>query len=146
MPEGRPQVVRYGIGKRFQLLVTGLERCRSLCEFPIERLNLLLPALSPGNVVAGFENCDGAILLITAQRPSARYDHLRAVGPSALQFAFPAVRLLEFRLNLINRFREDRAQQFHRRFPERLGLFPAIEFLSASIPISNDGIHTAYKY
>ncbi len=91
MAKGCAQIMRDGIGKRFQFLVDGFELRGTLREFLVEALNFFFPALPFRNVVVRFQNRDGSLLLVAPQGPSARHHHLRPVRFGLLKLALPAV-------------------------------------------------------
>src|SRR5208337_4459170 len=133
--------MRYGIGKGFQLLVAGFERGGTFCKLPVERLHLLLPALSCGDVVAGFEDRDRAALLITPQGPPARHDHLDAVRLGVREFTLPSIRLQQLLPNFLERLWENGAQELPGSLANRFLLRPSVELFRASIPVGDDRIH-----
>ena len=135
------QVVRYGIGKGFQLLVAGFERSGTFCKLLVERLHLFLPALSCGDVVAGFKDRDRAVLLITPQGPPARHDHLDAVRLGVREFALPSIRLQQLFPNFLERLWENGAQEIRGSLANRFLLCPSVEFFRAPIPVGDDRIH-----
>src|SRR5260370_8470236 len=75
MAQRRAEVVGYGIGERFELLVAGLELDGTLSKFFVERPNFLLATLPLRDVIVVFHDRTGPLPVIPPQRPSARHSY-----------------------------------------------------------------------
>src|ERR1700736_5984483 len=107
MAKGRSEVMRYGISKCLQFLISGLKLSGSFSKFFVKGANFLLPALALGDVIVRFQDGGRPPLLVSPQRPSAGYYHPSSVSPGFLEFAVPTTAAQQLRANILNRRRKD---------------------------------------
>src|ERR1039458_651435 len=91
MTKGRAEVMRYGICKCLQFLITGLQFSGSFSQLSVERTNLLFPPVALGDVIVRFQDRSGPLLLVSPQRPSARHDHRGTAGFGVLRRPAPSL-------------------------------------------------------
>jgi hypothetical protein len=101
--------------------------------------------LAFSDIVVGFHDRKRLLPLISLQGPTARHFHLGSIRLGVHKLAFPAAGAQQLRVDLINRRRENRLQEVVGDLAERLFLFPSIQFLGATIPVSDYIVHVAHK-
>src|SRR5260370_37250104 len=141
MAKGRAKVMRYGISKCLQFLITGFKRSAPFSQFFVEGANLLLPPSALGDVIVGFQDRRGPPQVISPQRPSARYYYLSSVSPGLLELAVPTPGTQQLRANIINRRRKSRLQTLVSALPDRFLRRPAIQLLRSPVPVIEDVAH-----
>src|SRR5215469_18718057 len=143
MAKGRAEVMRYGISKCLQFLVSGLKLSGSLAQFLVKGANLLHTPLVFSDVIFRLQDRNGPPLLISSQRPSAGYRYLGSVSPGLIEFAVPTPGAQQLRANLLDGRRKDRRQKIVRALANRFLRRPAVQLLSSQIPVSDDVVHIA---
>src|SRR6266850_1295223 len=145
MAKGRTQVMRYGISKCFQFLISGFKLIGpfndSLFKFCVEFANFLLSSLALGDVIISLQNSDGVARVVKLQRPSARRHKLHAVSPRVCELSLPAARAEQLLINFFKRFGENRFHELVRDIADGLFPLPSVPFLGAAIPVCDDIIH-----
>ena len=78
---------------------------------------------------------------VPPQRPSARHDDGVAISLGMNEFTLPTAGPEQLRCNFVQRCRKDSLQQFMSDSADCIVPAPAVELLSARIPVSYDIIH-----
>src|ERR1700677_5006676 len=102
MAKRRAEIMRNGISKCFQFLISGLELGCSFSKLIVKRANFLLSPFALSDVIVRFEDGRGPPLIVSAQRPSARDYYLGSIRFGLLQLAVPAPGAQQFRMNLLD--------------------------------------------
>src|ERR1700733_2563426 len=141
MAKRRAEIMRNGISKCFQFLVSGLELGCSFSKLFVEGANFLLPPLALSDVIIRFEDGRGPPLLVSAQRPSTRDYHLGSVRFGLLQLAVPTPGAQQFGVNLLDWRRKDCPQKFVSALANRFLYRPTVQLLGSQIPVNDDVAH-----
>src|SRR5882724_11030834 len=126
MAKGRPEVMRDGISKCLQFLITGLKRSAPFFQLFVESANLLLPPPALGDVIVGFQDRRRPPQFISPQRPSAGDYDLGSVSPGLLELAVPTPGTLQICANIVDRRRKGRLQKLVSALADRFLRRPAV--------------------
>ena len=122
-----------------------VRRVEDVAVPPLTLAKLRLRLLAQGDVVVGLQDRPRLAMLIVLQRPAARHHRLAAVGLGVDELTVPAAGLQQFRLDLLDRRREDGLHEPMRHLAHRFLGRPPVELLGRAVPVGDDVGHVAHE-
>jgi hypothetical protein len=99
--------------------------------------------LALGDVVVAFQDGHWPPLFVTLEAPTAGHHHFRSIRFGIFKVSFPTPAPLDFRNDIVERYRKNGTQELVRVFSNRLFRCKPVQFLGSAIPVRYDLIHIA---